>query len=337
MPVRIARCICIHLTGKCCIIVLCVLVACFLGIIIPQFMTEPLDEAEEYFLAHQRAEVPSNLQLAVTTLVLNQGGYLREWIEFHIMMGFEFFIIFDHGSTDDTLIVLSKFILSGRVMFIDAETSFEVCKQGSIARKHHTKHPHSACQGKVFNFAKEILKGKTKWMGNFDVDEFLWVPQAYQEIVQPTVFQVLETDFRHFSYVQVVGSVFGTNGVQHPVFDNTVIETYTRRAKIIPGISDSGGRFGRKALYRPEYMSYVTVHGAFCVLCWWTIVQPLSWQIRMNHYQFKSREEQKQKQIVNGNNAIQYNPSTEGFWNVVYDTEILYLLPELKLRLNNTA
>lgn len=311
---------------------------------------DPLDEAEEYFLSNQRAQVPSNVKLAVTTLVLNQGRYLREWIEFHGIMGFDFFLIFDHGSTDDTLSVLSKFIQDGRVMLIDAGNSFGgICKRRSIQvlTKHDVQHPQDACQRKVFNFARRILTGKTVWMGNFDVDEFFWVPRQATTTSSPgimigpsNVLQVLDAEFSHLSFLQVVGPVFGTNEIQHAVLNKTVIETYTRRASIIPGVSDHGRRFGRKALYRPEYMSYVSVHSAICILCTWAKVEPLSSQIRMNHYQFKSREEQKQKEVINGNDIIRFNPSTEGYWNAVHDTEILYLLPELKWRLddnNNSA
>ncbi len=46
--------------------------------------------------------IPKHLTLAVTTLVLNQGKYLCEWIEIQKLMGFQLFIIFDDNSTDNT-------------------------------------------------------------------------------------------------------------------------------------------------------------------------------------------------------------------------------------------
>ena len=46
----------------------------------------------------------------MATLLLNQARYLREWIEFHRLMGVQLFLIFDHGSTDGTQRLLQEYV-----------------------------------------------------------------------------------------------------------------------------------------------------------------------------------------------------------------------------------
>ena len=54
--------------------------------------------------------------LGVCTRLRNEGRYLREWIEFHRLVGVSAFYIFDDGSTDDTAAVLAPCVESrGRV------------------------------------------------------------------------------------------------------------------------------------------------------------------------------------------------------------------------------
>src|SRR3981189_2228745 len=51
--------------------------------------------------------------LTLSTMVKNQRRWIREWLEFNIMMGVEHFIIYDNGSNDDTLDVVQYYIDEG--------------------------------------------------------------------------------------------------------------------------------------------------------------------------------------------------------------------------------
>lgn len=72
----------------------------------------------------EKNAIPRNIFLAGVTLVLNKGRYIREWIVFHKLMGFDFFLIFDHGSTDNTSAMLQPFIKEGSVVMLHARDSF---------------------------------------------------------------------------------------------------------------------------------------------------------------------------------------------------------------------
>jgi hypothetical protein len=268
--------------------------------------------------------IPDGLDLAVTTLVLNQGRYLREWIEFHRIMGFQFFLIFDHGSSDNTRQVLQEYIACGIVLLIDAVKSFKVC--GTMTRS--ARHVQSPCQNYVFNSALGLFRDKVAWLGNFDVDEFMWTPR--DAVLNLTT--LLHSYKQHYQHVHVVGVVYGTNNLTQPT-SLPVIQAFTNRTQIDPGVSDHGPDYARKMLYQPSQTWWVGVHSAVCWLCTALMLQPLAPELRFNHYQWKSREEQVQKAVLNGNPVIAYDSRTEAHWNAVKDEDITYVLPALLPRL----
>ncbi len=115
------------------------------------------------FIRRARAAQQDATPLAVATLVLNQGRYLREWIQFHRVMGVDLFLIFDDNSTDATTTVLGDFVASGVVHLVHARASFPECAE----RYFLTRHYQGRCQKTVFNFALSQLRGKVAWYAFF--------------------------------------------------------------------------------------------------------------------------------------------------------------------------
>ena len=281
------------------------------------------------------------VQLAVVTLVLNQGMYLREWIEFHRLMGVQLFVIFDDNSTDNTVGVLEHYISSGVVILVHAKRSFTMCAERDPSNVWHLQY---LCQNAVFNYALSQLRGKVVWMCNFDVDEFLWTPEGGAPLSL-----LLRTTYAGYDKIDITSIVFGTNNISHPIttttttttttIDALVIDAYTRRALAGPYprfTPYDGDRFGHKSLYRPGSVDGVGVHDAGCSSsssssgsCVVAKISPLSSDIRMNHYQYKSRAEQRLKSVLNGNPTIDINPEKESVMNEVEDTSIRYIIPAL--------
>lgn len=262
------------------------------------------------------AYIPNNLTLAVTTLVLNQGRYLREWVEVHRLMGFQFFLIFDDGSTDNSFDVMAPYVREGMAVVIHARRSFFSCMDSV---RGVDVHQQSGCQRAVFSYARAQLAGKASWMGNFDVDEFVWTPAkalALPDLLTHSYYALCDR-------LDLVGVVFGTSNVSEPT-DRPVLETFTRRARVTPAMTlFHGPRFAHKALYRPEKMSFVGVHGAWCVTCSSLTIYPLSPVVRLNHYQYKSRSEQRDKAMLNRNPHLNVTSETESVMNEVEDREII--------------
>ena len=263
--------------------------------------------------------IPPELTLAVTTLLRNQAPYLVEWVEFHTRMGFDLFIIFDDNSTDESVATLQPYIASGRVVVVHARDSFYGCSHRDPARNKHLQAP---CQRVVFNYARHQLLRKTVWMGNFDVDEFIWTPRGSISVIP----SLLNYRYGGYDRVRIVGSVFGGNNISEPV-RTPVISTYTRRARADPPFED-GLRFGHKELYRPDRVGGTDVHSSWCWTCATITIPPLAPDLRMNHYQYKSRTEQRDKAVQNGNERLEVDPAVEAVVNEVEDTDIMASLVE---------
>ena len=60
---------------------------------------------------------PENFKyrIAVTAIIKNEGRYLREWIDYHLLVGIEHFYLYNNESTDNTEEVLRTYIDSGIV------------------------------------------------------------------------------------------------------------------------------------------------------------------------------------------------------------------------------
>lgn len=262
--------------------------------------------------------IPENLTLAVATLVLNQGRYLKEWIDFHVLMGFQFFLIFDDGSTDDTFDVLAPYVQAHTVVIVHARPSFEMCSD----RVRHTKkeHQQNDCQKTVFNYARSQLSSRSAWMANFDVDEFVWTPKGPGQLP----LMLMDPSLSGYDRLDIMGLVFGTSNVSRPS-PRPVLETYTHRVR--PNLEDlHGPGFARKALFRPGRVRFVTVHDSWCIPFHSLEIRPLSPVLRLNHYQYKSRAEQHEKAFLNGNPGLHVNSEVEAAMNEVEDRDILDLL-----------
>jgi hypothetical protein len=297
--------------------------------------SSPSNTATKYSIMSNH--IPDHVELAVSTLVLNQGMYLREWIEFHKLMGFQLFLIFDDNSTDNTVEVLREYITGGVVLLVHAKTSF-ASSCSVIRRDPNVHHIQSSCQKTVFNYALNLFRGKVKWAGNFDVDEFLWTTNAAITPSWMPLPELLNSRYAEYDAIDIISIVFGTSNLSVPD-DRLVVSKLTHRAlagKYPRFTPYDGNRFGRKALYRPDRIWYVDIHSAKCfIFCHTAYVYPLADDLQMNHYQYKSFAEMEAKAIVNVNPPLKFNPEKEALLNEVEDLRIQFIIPKLMERLKN--
>jgi hypothetical protein len=272
--------------------------------------------------------IPHGLTLAVVTLVHNEGRYLREWIEFHLLMGVQLFIIFDDNSTDNTPSIVTPYIQSHVVLLVHAKDSFYECAHRN---PHRSSHLQADCQRAAFNYARSQLIGRTAWMGNFDVDEFIYTPEN-----APPLQDILENAYKDYDRISVTGLVFGSNNHSRPT-KQPVIEAFTRCARMDPALDQNGYRFGHKELYRPERVFSSDIHNTLCWpgICQTAVVSPLADDIRMNHYQYKSREERRAKALLNGNSVIEIDSTREAVLDEVEESGIQYIIPKLTSHLQH--
>lgn len=57
-------------------------------------------------------------ELAMVSISKNEGPYIREWIEYHKLMGFTKFYFYDNESEDDTKNILQPYMKAGLVEYV---------------------------------------------------------------------------------------------------------------------------------------------------------------------------------------------------------------------------
>ena len=141
--------------------------------------------------------------LSIMAIMKNEGPYIKEWLDYHILVGVEKFYLYDNESTDNTTEILKPYIESGFVEY----TYWPGKAQQQIA--------YTDC------FNKHAFD--TKWMAVIDLDEFI-VPVDYD-----TIPEYLKTLPKNFAELVIGWVQYGSSN--HKTKPNgLVIENYKRHA-----------------------------------------------------------------------------------------------------------
>jgi Glycosyltransferase family 92 len=153
--------------------------------------------------------------LAVCTMYRDHAEYLREWIEFHRLVGAERFFLYDNRSTDDHLAILAPYL-----------------EEGTVA-VHDWPNPQSVERGvpwgliPAFDDCLEKHRADARWIAFIDVDEFLFPANG------GSLAEVLAR-YERWPGVCVSRLDFGTSGhLTKP--PGLVVENYLRRKSYPPG------------------------------------------------------------------------------------------------------
>jgi hypothetical protein len=139
--------------------------------------------------------------LAVCAIYRDEATYLREWIEFHRLVGVERFFLYDNGSVDGHREVLAPFLGDGTVWVHDW--------------------PIFPGQHPAYDHCLRRHGRKSRWIAFLDLDEFLFSPTG-----RPV--PELLADYEAYPGVGVNVVVFGTSGHRYPP-PGLVIENYLHR------------------------------------------------------------------------------------------------------------
>lgn len=138
--------------------------------------------------------------MSIVAVIKDEAPYLREWIEFHKLVGVTRFYLYD-AATDNTREVLSPYIESGEVVY--------------------RMYPGKAVQIRAYNDALCRYRNTTRWMAIIDADEFL------APVGQCSTVSELLRSYEDFPAVAVNWIAYDSNGhVTKP--DGLVLRNYTR-------------------------------------------------------------------------------------------------------------
>jgi hypothetical protein len=145
----------------------------------------------------------------------DHADYLREWIEFHRLVGVERFFLYDNESSDDHLDVLRPYIADGIVVLHDWPTPASVERGvpwGLIP---------------AFDACLADHRHDARWIAFIDIDEFLFAPGG-------TPLPAVLSGYERHPGVYVSRLEFGTSGHRHRPA-GLVAESYLRRRRYSPG------------------------------------------------------------------------------------------------------
>ena len=220
----------------------------------------------------------SDVILAIVCVAKNEGPYLKEWIEYHKIVGVERFYIYDNESDDNTKDVLAPYIQDGTVVY-----------------HFLPNHPITKLSPQVEAYNDAIFKyrARIRWMAIIDIDEFI-VP-----VEKNSIPEFLE-DFNQYSAIGVNWVLFDSNGHESKptAHGGLVTANYTRVRK------NHDGEKAIKSIVNPKkvlnyisphfgiyYKNYAAVTENFEYISGMHTKYHSSIKIKIDHYVTKSREE----------------------------------------------
>ncbi len=136
--------------------------------------------------------------LSAAAIYRDEGAYLREWIEFHRLVGVQRFFLYDNRSSDDHLDVLAPYVDDGTAVLHEW--------------------PEEPGQRGAYDHCLREYGSDSRWIAFLDLDEFLFSPT-----LQP--LSELLVEYEQWAAVGVNRATFGTSGLKTRP-DGLVIESY---------------------------------------------------------------------------------------------------------------
>ena len=225
--------------------------------------------------------------LAVVAILKNEGHYLKEWLDYHLLAGVDHFYLYDNDSNDNYDEIIAPYIKAGLV------TSEKISGESA--------------QFAAYDFAVRDYRFHCRYMAFIDLDEFIF-PKNTTATITETLDEILK-NFPDASGLAINWQLFGSNGQETADFSRGVLERFTRRAPVdwvvpIPNRKISGGNAQIKTVADPRKIYFFSsahfpiyfegnysvneIGGRVDSYC----NEPVTAEkIALNHYNAKSREE----------------------------------------------
>jgi hypothetical protein len=209
------------------------------------------------------------IYLSVAAIVKNEGQYIAEWIEYHLLVGVNKFYIYDNESEDNLKEVLAPYIQTGIVEY--------------------SYYPGRGAQYSAYNAVLKKARKETYWLAFIDCDEFI-VPVSTAKISS------LLKEFEGYGGLGINWMMYGSGGRQTKT-EGLVIERFKNHAEKTFDVNRH-----IKTIANPRYVCQmhihhaVYIHGKYCVNTNKELIKDVLSdvvfdKIRINHYFTKSYAE----------------------------------------------
>jgi len=174
--------------------------------------------------------------LGAIMMFRDEARYLREWIEYHRLIGIEHFYLFDHLSIDHPEIVLADYIAKG---IVELERRNDEVGGNFMFLAIET-----------YNKGLAMARGKCRWIAMLDSDEFI-VPKT------TTWLPTLLKDYERYGGLTMNWQMYGTGGVAEIAYDKTLIQSLRKR-----GLRDMSQNRHIKSIVQPDRVVDTVLHFA---------------------------------------------------------------------------
>lgn len=149
--------------------------------------------------------------ISLVAVFQNEARFLKEWLEFYLLMGVEHFYLYNHLSTDNYMEILEPYVKNG---FVDLKNITEI----PINLKEWNR-----LQTQLYTETAKEVKDITEWLIVVDTDEFLF------PVKEKNLKEVLKK-YDDYASLSVNWKIFGSSDVERIEADKLMIESLTRSA-----------------------------------------------------------------------------------------------------------
>lgn len=182
-----------------------------------------------FFSAYFSTIFGYSFNLSLCAIFQDEAPYLKEWIEFHRIVGVEHFYLYNNNSEDNFQEVLLPYVQEGIVDLIDwpyAPSSVRNWNAIQIAA-------YMDCIKKV--------KHETDWLAVIDIDEFLFPVETYS-------LKDFLKDYKGYAAVTANWVMYGTSNVQRILPGELLVEKLIFK-------ENSAGNPHVKSIVKPRYVA----------------------------------------------------------------------------------
>lgn len=161
------------------------------------------------FLFSSQLQAAYKYNISACTIFRDEAPYLKEWIEFHRLLGIEHFYLYNNLSQDNYLEVLQPYIDARIVELIEWNYNASNLQEWD------------GIQIGAYNDGLSRAKKRTKWLAILDSDEFLF-PVVEDDL---SVFLKKYEKIKGFGGLLINWVMFGTSNIERIPNDKLLIET----------------------------------------------------------------------------------------------------------------
>lgn len=152
--------------------------------------------------------------LSIASVFKDEAPYLREWIEYHKLLGVEHFYLYNNDSNDNFLEVLTPYVESGEVTLTDWPSDPQQLGLHQWVWK---------TQWPALSDAIRKARGISTWLALIDIDEFI-LPLKNKNIPD------FLSRYKKYAGIAINWQCFGTSNIEEIPHGKLLIESLTYKS-----------------------------------------------------------------------------------------------------------